>query len=131
LGENFPVAYQVAIGYNQAGALADISVQPKTPGLSPGVRDISGDGLIYEDGFKSTTLEYGFLTAAQFNTLLGEFGLSATTASAKVTIRIPNDARSEANYNAIIVKPDFTREGQYKFGIYRDVKFKVRRLDAL
>jgi hypothetical protein len=124
------MAYQVAIGYNQAGALANISVQPRTRGLTPGDRQMSGDGLIYEDGFPGTVLEYGFLTAAQFNTLLGEFGISSA-ASAKVTIRIPNDARSEANYNAIVIKPEFTREGHFEFAIYRDVKFRVTRLDAL
>lgn len=125
------MTYQIADGYNNAGGLADISIQPATNGLRAGRRIVAGNGQVIEDGFYTTELVYGYLTATQYTTLLSEFGLSGVVAN-EVTIRLPqNDGRAFANYNAIIIKPDMPSEARFERSKYLNIRFIVRRIAAI
>lgn len=125
------MAYQVATGYNNVAGYADIVVQPRVAGLKAGRRTISGGGLLYEDGYQNTSLEYGFLTKAQYTALLAQFGLTSAT-SAKISITLPlNDGRAFDDFNAIIDRPDLPDNGEFVRTRYVDIRFPVRRIEAI
>lgn len=122
------MTYQIAAGWNNAGGLTDIAVQPRMAQLAPGRRQTAGDGVVYEDGFESGVLNYGYLIKADYSALLTQFGLTSA-ASAKVTIRLPrNSDRTFQNYNAVIVRPDNL---QFERGKWLDVNFKLQRIEAI
>lgn len=128
------MTYKIADGYNNTGSLADfettIGRPPRIEQLRPGRRRIDHEGVTKEDGFPSTELEYSYLSASEFSSLLTVFGLdySGNTAN-KVTIALPdNTSRTFANYNGIISLPEQLR---FERGKYLGVRFPVRRLEAL
>lgn len=125
--------YQIASGHNNAAGLTTVTIQPYCPGIGytfvmdgDSVADIKGDG--------STTWVYATLTAAQFDTLLNEFGLDYnTTPSKKVTIRTTvNDNatghnRNYANYNAVITAPPKPRFEWFQ----KNIEFTITAMEAL
>lgn len=122
------MSYEIAAGWDNEAGLVEISKQPRLITMAAGRRQTAGDGLIYEDGFLTASLEYGFLTPAEYDTLLGEFGLSSA-ASAKVTIALPqNEDRVFTNYNAIIIRPEAPR---FERGLWLDVSFSLTRIEAI
>lgn len=125
------MTYQKAAGYNNAGGLTDISIQPASPGLTAGRRQVAGNRQEIEDGRYTSELVYGYLTKSQYNSLLTEFGLT-TNASAEITIRMPrNSDREFANYNAVIVRPDIGKDAEFRLGKYLNVRFRLRGIQAI
>lgn len=102
--------YQFVAGYNNAGTLATLTIQPKSPGLQPGRMRRAGDGLMYADGRRQTTWNFEpSLTESDLNTVLTQVGLDADdfdASSIKATIRTTvNSARTFSNFNAIVSLP--------------------------
>jgi hypothetical protein len=125
--------YQIVDGHNNAGTLADVTIQPRCPGISVRVVTDGNGGRVIK-GKGRTQWIYENLTAAQFATLLTEFGLSYTTApSNQVTIRttVNHSAtaldRSYANYNATISIPP---EPNFEWW-WKAVVFEIVALEAL
>lgn len=122
------MSYEIAAGWDNEAGLVEIAKQPRLVTMTPGRRQTAGDGLIYEDGFMTAALEYGFLTPAEYDALLTAFGLSSA-ASAKVTIALPqNEDRTFAHYNAIIIRPEAPR---FERGLWLDVSFPLTRIEMI
>jgi len=99
--------YQIVSGHNNAGSLADVSIQPRSEPAKYGRVQIGGDQLAYADGSLRTAWVYNSLTESNYSTLLTEFGFSSeSTMAVKVTVKTKNSARTFANYNAIIYRPE-------------------------
>ncbi len=123
--------YQIAIAWDNAGGLADMTKQPRTRGLSPGRRQQAGDRLIKEDGTLSTILEYGFLTIVEYTALQSEFGLTSV-ASAKVTIRLPRNLdRAFTNYNGVIEDISPPSTASFDRGLWINARFRVTGLETI
>ncbi len=123
--------YQIAIAWDNAGGLADMSKQPRTRGLSPGRRQQAGDRLIKEDGFLRTVLEYGFMTPTEYSTAQSEAGLTSA-ASAKVTIRLPRNLdRAFTNYNAVIEDISPPSTATFDRGLWISVRFSVTSIETI
>ena len=125
--------YQIADGYNNAGAFVTMDVDgrpPRTPGQVFGRIRTNGEGVQREDGFRSATLIYSYLTADEYDTLVfTTMGFSASEVSNKVTIAIPDrDNRGFVNYNAVIALPTSL---EFRLSKYLDVRFNVTRLEAI
>ena len=120
--------YQIYIGHNQAGNLADAVPQPRSEGTFTRLPDIyAGDGTVYEDGPLSAEWLFTMMTDTEYTTFLTQSGLSAAK-SALVTIRtIGANSRTFANYNAVIVRPGRLR---YQYW-YSNVTFELNHLEAL
>lgn len=119
---------EIAEGWDNEGELEPLSIQPRTPGIQPGLRRRAGNLLVYEDGYETTSLLYEpDLLAEQYDDILTELGLASAT-SAKVTLRIPrNQDRELANYNAVIERP-----ANFEFHYWwHDVEFPVTLFEAL
>lgn len=102
--------YQFVAGYNNAGTLATLTIQPKSPGLQPGELRRAGNGLLYARGKRRTTWNFEpSLTETQLDTILTETGLDGDDfdpASVQATIRTTvNSDRTFANFNAIVSLP--------------------------
>lgn len=124
--------YQLAQGWNNAGSLAPVDPQPKVFGQKAARRTQAGDRLIYEDGFRSTVWKFGYLTLPQWKALQDSVGIGDGTPSAKVTVRTTKNYQHEfANFNAIIVEPDFPDEAQYDRGKILEVSLTLQSLEEL
>lgn len=120
--------YQIYVGHNEAGNLADAVPQPRCEGMFTRLPDIyAGDGTVYEDGPLSTEWLFSIMSDTEYTTFLTQSGLSSAK-SALVTVRtiVPN-GRSLANYNATIVRPGRLR---YQYW-YENVTFELNFLEAL
>jgi len=120
------MAVQTATGWDNAGALADLSVQPRVYLPEPGRRRRAGDGLTYIDGALVQRMTYGYLTKANYTTTLTEMGV-ASAESAKMTVRTLGRDGTEANWNAIITRPPAPELFQKVLGI----EFEVLLVEAL
>lgn len=103
--------YQIAAGHNSAGSLATITPQPAMPELPDYASlEFHADDRAYVHGYLSATLVWEELLASEIATVLTAFGLSNTTRSAYVTVRLRTDSDSGfANYNATCVYPKTER----------------------
>lgn len=114
----------IADGYNNIAGLEALTPQGKTLGVMPGRFTVGGDKHVYEDGFQSLDIEYEALTAAQFEGLLTQMGLTGTTRSNEVTIQAPrNHDREISRWNGIVRYPELTRDGRHDRFFWRNVKF--------
>jgi len=125
--------YQIAAGWDNTGGLADFSYltrkPPRMAGITYGETRVAGDHLEYEDGYRVAELVYGWLTKTEIAALLSQFGLSDSTISAKVTIKLPaNASRTFTNYNAVIHAPKYPDDGEHYFGVWRDVTFPLSQI---
>jgi hypothetical protein len=126
-------SYQIVDGYDNTSLLATFSPQPASPGLLYPRRIISVGGHEYDDGQPYTFWVYkGVIPASEYDALLVTFGL-ATQVSNEVTITtmVDTDRATWNNYNAIIVRPKNGDEATYEKGFWRDVKFKIKLVEAL
>jgi hypothetical protein len=122
------MTYQIAAGHDNEAGLTAIDPQPRMSQLAPGRRQVAGNGMVYEDGFETATLDYGYLTKVQYDALLTAFGLDSA-ASAQVTIRVPrNSDRTFQNYNAVIVRPASLNLDR---GKWLGVSFQLQRIEAI
>lgn len=122
------MAHQIAAGWNNAGALADVTIQPRCTTPTYGRVRRAHDGSLKADGYLRQVWAYGFLTTAQYTTLLTEFGL-ASAESAEVTVKTADRERDTTNWNAIISRPENDLE-QYA-GRLLDVRFDLILVEAL
>lgn len=127
------MTYLVAVGHNGTASYGTVDPQPKCRGMRWGRRMLAGDGLEYEDGFRSAAWQYGYLTVAQMGTLLSQFGLGEGTPSAFVTVRTwRNSDRVFADYNATMLMPEIPDSGgYYDMTVYQNVEFRLVRLEEL
>ncbi len=96
--------YAVAAGYNNAASLATLTPQPRLARpLAAAELNYYGTGAAQFNGQISTTLEWTAFDPAERNSILSQFGLSLTVASAEVTVRINWNRAAFANYNAVAV----------------------------
>ena len=121
------MSYQIAIGYNQAASLADVDPQPSSPGVQATRRYMALDGHAYNDGADTAAWVFTALSESEYSSLLTAFGLTSAV-SAEVTVKTTKHDRSEANYNAIIIRPPRLR---FEYGAYRNVEFRLTAMEAL
>jgi len=119
--------YQVADGHDNEAGYSNITHQPRCEGVKYARTVDAPSGDVYEDGayadlIHSTGEEQG-LTAAQFDTLLTEYGLTTVNTN-QITITLPDLDRTAVNYNATIVRP----RPKWRKGQYHDVVFRVKLL---
>jgi hypothetical protein len=125
--------YQFAAGYDNAGSLVKVSIQPNSPGVFAGIRRTAGNGLVYEDGFLNSVWNFGFLRASGrqvYSDLLTELGLDSAV-SVECTIKMPNNVRVFTNYNAVLIRPDVGRAIDWTLGALINVQFELIRMSAL
>lgn len=99
--------YRVALGHDNEASFADIAPQPAMPEL-PDYASLKAhaDDFVYANGYLRAVLVWSELTAAQVATVLTQFGLSRSTRSALVTVRLRDDGDSTySNWNATAVYP--------------------------
>lgn len=127
------MAYQVAQNHDNAVGLVNMVVQPKMPGIRGGAREWAADGFQYENGWKLCELSFGFMTTTQLSSLLTQFGLSETTLSAEITIRLPaNITRTATNYNATAHIMNFPDESEYMgTGFWGDLKILITDIEGI
>ncbi len=131
------MGYQFASGFDSAGSLAELAVQPRSPGIMYPSRINAISSFAYEDGEAYTEWFFEALTPAEYQALLTTLGLATgTTIAAECTVRTTqNDTglaceRDYANYNAIIVMGRHGRDTRYDGNAYR-AEFTLKRLEAL
>lgn len=134
--------YQIAAGYNNAGAL--VNIESLTPsGDRPfhvpdgwsqfdlGVEKIRLDRLSTLAGYPATAWVFAALTRKQYAYLQSTYTSGGASYRGKVTIKtIKADGQTFANYNAVMVLPKLT-ESQRRGGAYPDVKVQFIGLVAL
>lgn len=118
------MTYQIAIGHNNAAGLADMLTQPACDGINYPEYKYLPDGTVEPIGFGVAALRYEALDEENLSPLLTQCGLSDSIASAAVTIRLPNLARTFGNYNAYIVRP---LDLKYRYW-YNGLVFEIRRV---
>lgn len=92
--------YQVYIGLNQAANLADMAPQPRTVDpIDAGEVIWASDGSLVPVGADTLELQWTAISNSERSALLTAFGLSETTRTAAVTIRLKINAGTFANYN--------------------------------
>lgn len=122
------MSYQVAIGFNNAAGLADISPQPKSSTVYRKV-EVAVDQTVQQVGFDRIILYFSALTAGELNTVLSAFGLSFTTLSNEVTVSVPVSAdRTFSNYNAVA---QFLKVPQFSMGVWKGVEITLVLEEAL
>lgn len=121
--------YQVAPGWNNAGELAAIVPQGASPDAIqyPELR-YAADGSASFHGYMFMDLVWSSLERAQYNSLMTQFGLSQTTASARVTVTIREDDDSFANYNATAIHVKAAKRAR---PFWKQLTIRLRNLEAL
>ena len=118
------MSYQVAIGFNNAAGLADISPQPKSSTVYRKV-EVAVDQTVQQIGFDRIILYFSALTAGELNTVLSAF----TTLSNEVTVSVPVSAdRTFSNYNAVA---QFLKVPQFSMGVWKGVEITLVLEEAL
>lgn len=104
--------YRVKTTYDQE--LADLVVLDPQPDPGPGVqttrRTYSGDGSVYDEGRFVEFTWSAYTTAAAYQTLLGMFGLSATTSAAAVTVYVRDETYAWIRMNGNAIRPMLDKE---------------------
>lgn len=120
--------YKIATGHNVALlSLTAISPQPASEGLKFARTTYAASGGVYPEA-PYIELVWAILpTPTLYAALLTQFGLSASTAFANVTVYIPNAAYSYARYNGVAVRPATSRRGFF----IREIAIVVKDLAAL
>lgn len=125
--------YKVATGYDNCAGLTTLDPQPYMRGITPGLRRQDGDGMTHEDGFKTATLQFGYLTRPQFEAVKTAFGLDSSgagsTPSARITIQLPSGPmRTAVVYNGIVDDPGEPDNARFESSVWQEISFTVRRL---
>ena len=99
--------YKVAINYDNAIGLADLSPQPFCElGMQVAEVRYAADGSVSQHGNQFADIEYVNLKPAQYTALLAKFGLGTTFAdiSQECTVTLPVAGRASfSTYNALVV----------------------------
>ena len=123
--------YQVAAGWNNAGALVDLTPQPATPKgfeIADKNNASSGDATLQGDVF--VDLVYTLIENTPSRaTLEAQLGLSATTGSSKRTMRLLNNYGVWANYNVWV---EYAQGGsRFTSQMWNGLTYRVRIKEAL
>lgn len=120
--------YQSATGWNNAGALADITPQPACPsGIYYDTHEYCGDGMVEPDGYALSELVYSdALLESELTTINTALGV-ASSASAKMTLTLPKDDRSFGTYNVIVVAP---KRKSYR-NWYSATVYEIRHIEEI
>jgi hypothetical protein len=112
--------YQAAIGFNNAGSMTDLALQPldpldlqdpRTPSNTPGRIQTLMDGHRQADGYRRAALVYDpYLTTTRLRAVLEQLGLrndgtGAEVESSEITIRLPGQDREWEIWNAFAYHP--------------------------
>lgn len=119
---------KVAVGHNNAAGLVNFAspptgVDPNTPAVQHGIIHIAISGKVSEDGDRSAIWQWSPKVPSSVKLdALTKCGLSNTTISANVTVRLPSNADRTvwANYNAVAYSPtedEYARRGWTGFVI--------------
>lgn len=124
------MTYLVKAGHDQPLVdLVAVSPQPTSGGIRPTRRSYAADNSVFDEA-KYVELEFGALgTASSYQTLLAQFGLSASVASANVTVYVRNEVFAYVRMNGTAVRPEPGREVSWKF-FPRNVTILVKDLVA-
>lgn len=120
--------YKVKPNHNQALVdLVLLSPQPASEGLKFARTTYAASGGVYPEA-PYIELVWALLpTPTLYAALLTQFGLSASTAFANVTVYIPNATYSYTRYNGVAVRPATSRRSFFM----RDVTMVIKDLAAL
>ena len=120
--------YQIADGWNNTGGLADLVIQPASPGglqIPQRVNADSGDA--YHEGEMFMDLVYSLNEDRA--ALETQLGVSITVASNQVTIRLPDNNYTFANFNAWVEYP--TGGQRFNRNAWNQVVYRVRIKESL
>lgn len=126
------MAYQYAVGYNQAGSLADMTIQPAGTAIEY-TFVVGGDGIAVPKGYGRQVLRFESVTAEQVETIITQLTLSYSTPSKAFTLRTTkNEAatglnRDFHNVNAILTLPPRPRFQWF----WKDFEIEVTRIEAI
>lgn len=120
--------YQVALNHNNAAGLQNLNPQPASPrGIQIPQRVNASSGDAYHDGEMFIDLVYTLNEGRA--ALETQLGISITTASRAVTMRLPDNNYQWANYNCFVEYP----QGGNRFNsqAWNEVVYRVRIKEAL
>lgn len=126
------MTFQVAQGHDNTAGLTDLPLEPRFSGILHPRVVIAASGQKYYDGQPYAELRWDFMRKSTYETLLTLFGLSDTTLSAPVTVRLlKNDFITWANYNAIALLPDMGRQIEHERGKFLNIVIVLRALQEI
>lgn len=127
------MTYLIAVGHNNTAGYGTPHPQPQCRGMAYGRRTLAGNGIEYEDGYRSSVWRWGYMTGAQKIAFEAQAGLGEGTTSAAVTVcTTRNSDRTFANYNATILLPDIPESGsRFEFTVWQDVEYRLVRLEEI
>lgn len=88
------------------------------------------NGTEYDDGYSYTIWVYNVLTPTERNTLDSTFGVD-TAVTNEVTIKTVLVDQTFANYNGIVARPINGREARLRDGLWHNVQYRIKHLEAL
>lgn len=120
--------YKVKTGYGQALVdLVAMNPQPHSRGIQFTRTTFSADGSAHNEA-PYIILEWDVIESpTAYTTLLTQFGLSAGTYSANVTVYIPNNVYTATRYNGIAILPPASHDNFF----IRNVQMVIKDLSAL
>ena len=122
------MTYKFVAGHDNTPAALDSTIsQPWSPGVVPHKRSFGVDGSLYDQG-EYTEWRWDFLRPADYNTLLTDLGLSASTLFARCTITTKLNDQTFADRNATVLAPLTDRDAQWNKGAWRNVVFRFVHL---
>lgn len=121
------MTYRIADGHDEEANFADVTPQPRSPGILATERRYSLNRTPHEQALYTIWI-YNSLTDAEYNSLLTQFGLSDANLSNDVTIRTTNNARSFVNKNATILLPEQGVDARREMAFWKDVSFYLTDL---
>lgn len=101
-------SYQVADEHDNAGALANVSMQPKSDGVFYAAEVTGLTGIAHDEGTAWFEWRYSSIEKANLATVLSELGVPVGTKSNQVTVKTRKDPLNDTfqNYNATVLHPD-------------------------
>jgi len=127
--------WQLSQGWSNGAGLALINPQPRSDTsvqfqyVQVGLPRYGADGSIFDDGL-FIDIFYSYLLPTEWTSMLSQCGLSASIASAKVTVSVPTGYPDGTyqQYNGWIWRPRFGTTVVHDMDRYRKVTFRVTRL---
>lgn len=126
------MTYQVADTWNNEAGLAALDPQPATPnGIQTAGRVYAVDGSSYPDGQMFVELVWSVMTNEEKNAVDTALGVSDTTTSNAVTVRIRGNDGNFANYNGIVHYPIIGQDGRRSVLGWQNMTYRVTGLEAI
>ena len=127
--------WQISQGWSNGAGLTLLNPQPRSDDSHPyqyvqvGLPRYGGDGSIEDDGLY-VDIYYSYLLTTEWTSVLSQCGLSASIASAKVTVYVPTGYPDGTyqQYNGWVWRPRFGSTVTHTMARYRQTTFRVTRL---